>query len=148
MIEEQARQTDSAVNVPVHVPVQVSPPSHAFTEKKRVLVVEDDFLIRLNTMDMLEELGHDIAEAASAEEALALLETQTFDVLLTDMGLPRMSGTELACTVRERLPDLGLIFATGHHDLPDVPGRLRPVLLQKPFDMNDIRRAIEQALGR
>jgi PAS domain S-box-containing protein len=112
----------------------------------RILVVEDDFLIRLNTMDMLEELGHQIAEAATAEEALAKLEEESFDVLLTDMGLPKMSGTELAVAVRERLPDIGVVFATGHHNLPGVPGSRPAVLLQKPFDLNDIEMALNAAL--
>ena len=112
----------------------------------RILVVEDDFLIRLNTLDILEDLGHRPAGAASAEDALKLFETGDFDILLTDMGLPQMSGTELARTLRGRSPGIGVIFATGNDLLPDVPGLRPPVLLQKPFDSQDIAEALVTAL--
>ena len=62
----------------------------------RVLLVEDDAMIRMSTTDMLATLGHKVEEAASAHGALELLENGTFDVLLTDVGLPGMSGSELA----------------------------------------------------
>ncbi len=111
-----------------------------------ILLVEDDFLIRMNTVDMLEELGHRATEAASAEEALDLLQSDRFDVLLTDMGLPKMSGTDLAITARAIFPELGVIFATGHQHLPDVPGGRRPVLLPKPFGLSELEEALAQVI--
>ncbi len=119
----------------------------AKTGMLKILVVEDDFLIRLNTMDMLEELGHQIVEAATAEEALEKIREDSFDVLLTDMGLPKMSGTDLAVAVRADLPDIGVIFATGNHHLPAVPGNRPAVLLQKPFDLKDIEGALQAAMA-
>lgn len=113
----------------------------------KVLLVEDDFLIRLNAADMLQELGHKAVEAATAEEALALLEEGTFDVLLTDVGLPKMSGPELAAKARARDPVIGVVFATGHNTLPQVAGERPAVLLQKPYDTQTIAAALEQALA-
>ena len=111
----------------------------------KVLLVEDDFLIRLNAADLLEELGHEVVEAATAEEALPLLQARPFDVLLTDIGLPSMPGTELAVHARQENPAIGVVFATGHNDLPAIPGGRPAVLLQKPYDTAAIVAALAAA---
>ena len=110
-----------------------------------VLLVEDDFLIRLNACDLLRELGHEVVEAATADEALFLLKTRPFDVLLTDIGLPGMSGTDLAIHARRDNPVLGIVFATGQGSLPTIPGERPAVLLQKPYDATAIGAALAQA---
>lgn len=131
-------------------PVEAAAPPAAATEAPQsaahhILLVEDDFLIRMNTVDMLMELGHTAIEAGSAEEALDLVGSGGFDILLTDMGLPNMSGSDLAVAVRMSHPDVGVIFATGHSHLPDVPGARRPVLLQKPFGLAELQDALRAA---
>ena len=63
---------------------------------------------------MLTELGHTVEEAGDAEAALAMLEGGRFDVVVTDLSLPGMSGEALAERARERDPDLGVVFATGY----------------------------------
>jgi PAS domain S-box-containing protein len=111
----------------------------------KVLLVEDDFLIRLNANDLLQELGHEVVEAATAEEALPLLASQPFDVLLTDIGLPVMQGTELASRARQSNPAIGIVFATGHNVLPAIPDGRAPILLQKPYDSLAIAAALSKA---
>ncbi len=111
----------------------------------KILLVEDDFLIRLNAADLLQELGHDIVEATTAEEALPLLKTQAFDILLTDIGLPAMPGTELAILAREENPAIGVVFATGHNSLPSIPGDRPAILLQKPYDSAAVAAALAAA---
>lgn len=104
-----------------------------------VLLVEDDALIRMNTADMLQELGHVVIEAGSAEDAVVALETAAVDLLVTDINLPGMSGRELAehaCLLHE---DIGIIFATGDANVEN-PGNAR--ILQKPYDQTDLDRAI------
>ncbi|WP_245292809.1 hybrid sensor histidine kinase/response regulator [Pararhizobium arenae] len=108
----------------------------------RVLLVEDDFLIRMSTADMLADLGHVVDEATTAEQALAILQTQPITVLITDLGLPGMSGTDLARLVRERYPHIGIIFATGHNEAPPMSDPSNTALLTKPFNTPDIVRAI------
>nr|WP_280518907.1 response regulator [Shinella curvata] len=107
-----------------------------------ILLVEDDFLIRLNAVDLVQELGHEVVEAATAEEALPLLKSRTFDVLLADVGLPGMSGVELAIHAREERPAIGVVFATGHSELPAVPGEGPAILLQKPYGPLEIAEAL------
>jgi PAS domain S-box-containing protein len=111
----------------------------------KVLLVEDDFLIRLNASDMLQELGHDVVEAATGEEALSLLKVNEIDVLLTDIGLPVMQGTELATHARTDDPGIGVVFATGHNSVPAIPGDRPAILLQKPYDARAIAAALAQA---
>jgi len=101
----------------------------------RVLLVEDDALIRMSTAEMLMDLGHVVTEAEDGQEALALLERGRFDVMLTDISLPGMPGDALAAMAVIRQPSLGIIFASGYDRVPKREGGLREaVLLQKPYD--------------
>jgi CheY-like chemotaxis protein len=107
--------------------------------KLRVLAVDDDRLVLFNTTAMLEELGHDVVEAGSGEEALGLLEKHCFDMLITDQAMPRMTGLQLLEVVRERWPGLPVILATGYAEIPGGTQVIVPKL-GKPFT--------EQALGQ
>jgi PAS domain S-box-containing protein len=80
----------------------------------RVLLVEDDPIIRSSTAEMLADLGHSVTEAGDGEEALEFLDNGVFDVLVTDLALPRMSGEEVASRAVERSPGLRVVFATGY----------------------------------
>ena len=64
------------------------------------------------------------------------------------MGLPAMSGTELAIKAREFRPDIAVVFATGQNTLPDIPGDSPPVLLQKPYEGNRLSAAVMTAVSR
>ena len=110
----------------------------------RVLLVEDDFLIRMSTADMLADLGHQVEEAANAEEALTLLETGSFDILMTDYGLPGISGGEFARKARSLAPEIGVVFATGRDRIPDDGAVEGAMLLKKPFVTEEIARAFSE----
>ena len=103
---------------------------------RRVLLVEDDSLIRMTTADMLADLGHAVFEAGSAEQALSLLEANDIEVLLVDVGLPGVSGIDLAMAARRRSPGLRVVFATGRAALPELgrPELAGASLLLKPYD--------------
>ena len=112
----------------------------------RVLVVEDDGLIRLATADMLEELGHAVLEARDAREALELLEREAVDVLLTDDGLPGMSGRDLAAQVRRRRPSMKIIFASGRSVVSEASAGDElsdAVQLLKPYDIKGLKAALD-----
>jgi signal transduction histidine kinase len=115
----------------------------------RVLLVEDEALIRLSTADMLMELGHIVIEAGNAEEALNLLDGEDVDLLLTDLGLPQISGAELARETRKRFPNIPVIFASGYSGAVDGDGRTieNAVVLPKPFDDRQLSSAIAKATG-
>jgi PAS domain S-box-containing protein len=115
------------------------PPSapEARGARGRVLVVDDEDLVRASTAVMLAELGYDIVEAASAEEALGLLDGPAgFDLLVTDHMMPGMSGVDLARAVRASRPQTRVLITSGYAEVdglaPDVPR------LAKPFRQADL----------
>jgi CheY-like chemotaxis protein len=123
-------------------PVEAARPSQA---SRRILLVEDDPLILMNTAEMLRDMGHLVLEAGHAEAALALLETRPIDLLITDIGLPGLTGAEFAAKVRERWQDVGIVFATGQERLPETTHIAGAVLLSKPYDNFKLADAINAA---
>ncbi|HEX2592878.1 MAG TPA: CHASE3 domain-containing protein [Rhizomicrobium sp.] len=113
--------------------------------KLRALVVEDVALIRMTTVDMMEELGFETLEAGTGTEALELLKANPdLDVLLTDLGLPGMSGGELSANARALRADLKIIIASGYSAENASEGVPEDALfLQKPFDLTQLKRVLE-----
>ncbi|TCL71135.1 PAS domain S-box protein [Rhizobium sp. BK251] len=110
-----------------------------------ILLVEDEMLIRMDIAEMLQGAGHEITEAGTAEEALRLSQSQHFDLLVTDLGLPDISGDALATMLRERDPAIGVIFATGEGEVPPLAVGPKPVLLRKPYDREALLLALSAA---
>lgn len=112
-----------------------------------ILLVEDNGLIRADTAIMLEEMGHAVTQAGKAAPALACLEDKTFDLLLTDLGLPDMNGNDLAQRAVAIQPGLAVVYATGDSQLPaNCPAQT--VLLCKPYGEDQLRGVVNEALGR
>ncbi|MET0857215.1 MAG: response regulator, partial [Telluria sp.] len=104
-----------------------------------ILVVEDNTDMREMTTEVLAALGYQVASAGSGEEALALLAQRSVDVLLTDVGLPGMSGYQLA--ERARAHGIGaVLFASGYGASSDLPPGT--FWLQKPFSLDNIEAAL------
>ncbi len=104
-------------------------------DRTTILVVEDDETVRELVRKALAPLGTRVLVAGSATEALVAAAGTHIDLLLTDVGLPGASGTELATELRATQPALRVIYMTGwqeHNALADVPDGL---LLSKPFDL-------------
>lgn len=112
------------------------------TRALRVLVVEDDPDALAATVEMLQLLGHWAAGVRSAEIAKDRFYENAFDVLMTDIGLPALSGFDLAQILRDshNLDKLDIIFATGRPPpetpIPDA------VWLQKPFTLEQLQAAL------
>jgi PAS domain S-box-containing protein len=110
----------------------------------RILAVDDDALILMNTVALLEDLGHDVVEANSGIEALSRLEAGNgFDLIITDHAMPQMTGGQLIREVTQRWPHLPIILATGYAEIPE--GLTRGVKrLNKPFWQSDLEKAIAE----
>ena len=117
--------------------------SEARLEKRHVLVVEDDELIRCVTAEMLTTLGHHVLEAPDAPAALDILANTHIDILLTDVGLPDVSGMVLARKAREGRPDLQIIIATGDDSATHEAAAIDAKLLLKPYLPSDLVRVLE-----
>lgn len=115
-------------------------PQKAYT----ILAVDDDALVLMNTVAMLEDLGHRVLEAPSGARALEILHEHRVDLVLTDQAMPRMTGLELAEQIRARWPSLPVAIATGYAELPANTSSLPK--LSKPFDQRDLQRVITETL--
>ena len=119
------------------------------TTKPVVLVVEDEVLIRMNTVDMIEDAGFHVLEAANADEAIVLLETRLdIRVVFTDIDMPgSMNGVRLAQAVRGRWPPIKIIATSGHFKLKegDLPpdGRFLP----KPYNRAQVTEVLRDMLA-
>ncbi len=118
-------------------------------ETRRVLLVEDEVLIRLIAEEFLQESGFEVVEAWNGDEAAKLLDgPDHFDVLFTDVRMPgNLDGIALAEHARQRRPMIPVLVVSGYAD--NLSSRLRKltppvVLIGKPYDLT----AIAEALGR
>jgi CheY-like chemotaxis protein len=107
----------------------------------KVLVVEDVALIRLTTVEMVEDIGFAAACAADAQQALAMLKDDDgISILLTDLGLPGMSGRQLVEEALRLKPSLKVIVASGYRE----EGFAANIgVLRKPFDLQQLQRALQ-----
>jgi PAS domain S-box-containing protein len=93
-----------------------APPAKAL-RPLTILAVDDDALVLMNTVHMLEDLGHTVFEAYSGNEALEILRCEdSIDLVVTDQAMPKMTGTELAKIIKREWPDIPVLLATGYAD--------------------------------
>ena len=115
----------------------------------RILLVEDEPVVRGLVAQMLEARGYEVLDAPCPLEALELAETEPCDLLLTDVVMPKMNGRELARRIRSRMPTLHVVYTSGY--APEAVldgGRLDPgeFFLQKPFTAADLGAIVREAL--
>jgi CheY-like chemotaxis protein len=113
----------------------------------KVLVVEDVALIRMTTVDMVESLGHSVLEAGDGAQALAAIDANPdIDVMLTDLGLPGMSGVELVKQARAKRPKLRIVIASGYStesaDNAELPADV--TYLPKPYNDSQLKRILNE----
>ena len=122
-----------------------SPATPAKRPRLAILAVDDDALVLLNTVDMLEDLGHAVTRAFSGAEALEILEsTAPFDLMITDHGMPGMSGSELIGKARLQRPALKIVLATGYAELP--PGAPSVPRLAKPYTQAQLDASVVEVM--
>ena len=114
----------------------------------RVLVVDDDFNIRDTLYELLSE-QYVCQTAETAEKALARLEADTYDVVLTDISMPGLSGLELLGHVRQRFPDTPVIIISGITDQDHAQGLIKIGAfdyLLKPFRLDVVEKSVSRAI--
>jgi two-component system cell cycle sensor histidine kinase/response regulator CckA len=109
---------------------------------RTILVVDDEEMVRNVICRLLQVRGHRATGVASAHEALDRLDEQAWDLVLTDQGMPGMTGRELAHQVRKRKPDLPILLLTGDTDIDVNPREINRVLT-KPFRIQDVEAVIQ-----
>jgi CheY-like chemotaxis protein len=119
--------------------------------RRRVLVAEDDAVVRTMLQRLLQEAGFEVRTARHGDEALgiALRGSGAFDLVVTDVRMPVMDGWELARRLRDRWPNLPLLFISGYDDELSAISRRsgsRQALLRKPFDLDELIREVGRLL--
>jgi PAS domain S-box-containing protein len=115
-----------------------------------VLAVEDNVDLRRVVVRQLRALGYRVAEAANAEEAIAILETQTVSLLFSDIVMPGpLNGIDLAHRTAESWPSVKIILASGYSETRLKPGQLghEVRLIAKPYSSDELADALLQVLG-
>lgn len=114
----------------------------------QILVVDDDEAIRDTLYELLSE-EHFCQTAETAEKAFARLEADTYDVVLTDISMPGLSGLELLGHVRQKFPNTPVIIISGISDKEHAQGLIRIGafdFLLKPFSLETVEKSVQRAL--
>jgi len=113
-----------------------------------VLLVEDDALVAMSTMDMLAQIGIAAEQASTGAEALEFFrKDNALTIVIADVGLPDMDGHKLVREIRVLRPAVKIIMATGSLPLVDGEGDGADVIhLGKPYQLADLRRALARLM--
>lgn len=120
-------------------------------EDAYILVVDDEGAIRYSISKTLQRVGYQVHTASSGEEALEMMDSQRYDVVLTDIRMPGLTGVELLAEIKKSAPDAVVILLTGYASLETAIESLRlgaHDYLVKPSSSQDIRQSVSQGLER
>ncbi len=117
----------------------------------RLLVVDDEELVRELGVRVVERAGYDVVSASSAARAIELVETEPIDLVVSDVVMPGLGGVDLLTELRDRRPDLPVLLMTGGSAEPDRTGQAlglgASAILCKPFTHAELVDAVAAALG-
>lgn len=116
----------------------------------KVLIIDDENGMRWVLEKALIEDGYEVAKAADGAEGLEALATQKVGLVLLDYKMPGMSGIKVLERIKERQPDLPVIFMTGHSSIPTALESLKKgatAYVTKPFHLADLKKTIKISLG-
>jgi two-component system cell cycle sensor histidine kinase/response regulator CckA len=119
---------------------------------RAVLLVEDEPMVRSLAARTLRSRGYEVVEAEDGQAGLQALESRAggVDIVVSDVVMPRMTGTELAQTIADRWPNVPVLLMTGYADDMSLLGQRgpeAPPLLSKPFTPSQLAREVQRALG-
>ena len=134
---------------PTARPAGEGPAGSATDSTLRVLVVDDQPLVRQVIAAYVAADGHTVVDAGSAAEAIEILRQQPIDLLLADWAMPGMSGDRLAAAAKLEYPHLPVVLVTGFGDLANAAGEVIPgvdAIVGKPVTRDKLRRALTGVL--
>ncbi|RME23551.1 MAG: response regulator, partial [Candidatus Zixiibacteriota bacterium] len=115
----------------------------------RTLVVDDEDIVLSLVRDALDEEPVAIDTCTTGQEALQKLEERQYELLITDIRMPKVSGIELATKARDKWPGLRVIFMTGFANLGSAKEAIQQGAVDyilKPFDLNELRKSVQKAI--
>lgn len=151
---EPGRGTSIAISLPLDrpgKPPEAARPALAIGRCLRILVVEDEPLVREVLSVYLAEDEHDVVVAENGREGLEKFAAGQFDLVLTDRAMPEMNGDQLAAEIKKRQPAQPVLLLTGFGDLMTGAGEQPPgvdLVVSKPFTLTTLRNAIARVTAR
>ncbi len=133
------------------LPEEARPAAAPAVAHRRILLVEDDVAIRTILKKGLQHSGYHVVSAATAEEALLMIDSAPFDAVVTDKNLPGKSGLDVARAVRSKSQDVVLVMMTGYssrESAREMKDLSADAYVTKPFDTLELARLIEQLVQR
>ena len=115
----------------------------------RILIADDDEMMRDSVAATLARLGHSVAAASDGAAALARLDAEAFDLLLSDLKMPRMTGIELLEEAKKRRPNLPVVLMTAFATVRTAVDAMKLGAydyLQKPFEADDLKHLVDRTL--
>ncbi len=119
-------------------------------EKGRVLVIDDEAIVRVSCQRVLEPAGYEVVLTSRGDEAIELLEKERFDLVLTDLKMPDMDGLEVLKVIKERWPDIQVVIITGYGTISTAVQAIKKgayEYIEKPFTPEDILDVVTKALS-
>jgi signal transduction histidine kinase/CheY-like chemotaxis protein len=117
-------------------------------EQTRVLIVDDDRLVRRFMSESLRSLQYQVTTAENGEQALVSIQGARFDLLLVDFAMPGMNGADVAREAQNRQPGIKVLMVSGYADSAAVEAALGNArLLRKPFDLAELGAAVAETLA-
>ena len=116
----------------------------------RILVIDDEHLVRNLLTAILTDQGHKVVKVGSVEEALPLFESHEFDIIFTDLAMPDTDGITGATQIKERRPKIKVVLMSGYgaDTASDRVGKgVIDAAISKPFDLAEITQAIKSVLS-
>ena len=117
----------------------------------KLLIVDDEAVALANLERVMSKAGYGVTAVQSGEEALALLETQAFDVLLTDLRMEKVDGMRLLKVCRTRHPDCEVIMITGYASAQSAVEAMKQgafYYITKPFRLDEVRKVVAEAMEK
>ena len=140
-------RTAAAAPVRLH-PQSMAGESEPTVPGARILLVEDDPRVRAATVGALEDLDYQPASCASGPEAVELFDQNEFDLVISDVIMPEMTGPELIRILKARKPEIAVLFVTGYVGEGESEDLIGYELLRKPFTVGALASAVAAALAR
>jgi signal transduction histidine kinase/ActR/RegA family two-component response regulator len=129
-------------------PAMQRPDHEATVPGARILVVEDDPRVRSSTIEALQDLDYDPVACGSGAEAIEIFESRTFDLVISDVIMPEMTGPELIKHLKQTHDDFAVLFVTGYVGEGETGDLVGHELLRKPFTVGALANAVAVALSR
>ncbi|MEK7445681.1 MAG: GAF domain-containing protein, partial [candidate division NC10 bacterium] len=146
----EAQGTTVSFWVPLGPAVQAAPAAAATPARTgAVLVIDDEDSVRELVADVLASQGHRVMTACGGREGLERFEAGQFDLVITDLGMPDITGWDVVRGVRARRPETPVLLVTGWGEVVETPADVRvDGLISKPFDVAKLTAAVSEALAR